>query len=170
MAPRAARSGAREAKPTAAKTRATNRAGITKRKAKIDGDGDMDMDGARRKAGTDGATSKGRPTTRAAQRIKPSKVAQNMAKHLANGQSGDLASRVKGASKGKGALTYLRVHGMKQSKAANNPDGGLKDLLSFMERKSTSLIEGRRTRQVVIKKVCYAADCSQGPPNVDMLR
>lgn len=159
MAPRAARSGAREAKPTAAKARAANRAGITKRKAKIDGDGDMDMDGAaRRKAGADAAASKGRPTTRAAQRIKPSKVAQNMAKHLTNGQSGDLASRVKGAIKGKGALTYLRVHGMKQSKAANNPDGGLKDLLSFLERKSTSLIEGRRTRQVVIKKVCFDID------------
>lgn len=156
MAPRGSRPG-REAKPVATKARASNRAGVTKRKGRVDGDGDMDMDGSaarRLKTGGADAASKSRTTTRAANRTRPTKIAQTVAKHLGNGTGGDLASRVKTAVKG-ASLVYLRVHGMKQSKAAANPDGGLKDLLSFIERKATSLLDGRRTRQVIIKKVCF---------------
>lgn len=163
MAPRGSRSG-REAKPTATKARASNRAGVSKRKGRVDGDGDMDMDGAARrlKAGGADSASNSRTSTRSANRTRPTKIAQTVAKHLGNGTGGDLASRVKTAVKGKGAsLVFLRVHGMKQSKAAANPDGGLKDLLSFIERKATSLLDGRRTRQVIVKKVCLPDDSAQ---------
>lgn len=177
MAPRSSRTqaGGREPKSAAVKARASNRAGITKRKGRVDGDGDMSMDGATRRVKTNTASnetsSSGRPATRAAasQRARgASKAAQTVLKHLTNGKAGDLASRVSNVATSKskgGALTYLRVHGLKQSKAASNPDGGLKDLLGFLERKATSLIEGRRTRQVIIRKVCTTIDKIPGRRN-----
>ena len=33
-------------------------------------------------------------------------------------------------------LGYLRIRGLKESKAVSNPDGGMMDLLSFLERKA----------------------------------
>ncbi|KAK4059764.1 hypothetical protein Trihar35433_10580 [Trichoderma harzianum] len=48
-------------------------------------------------------------------------------------------------------LTWLRVRGLKQSKAASNSDGGLSDLLSFLERKASSLGTGRK-RHITIRK------------------
>jgi nuclear RNA export factor len=32
---------------------------------------------------------------------------------------------------------FIKVHGLKESKAASNPDGGLRSLLDFLERKSS---------------------------------
>jgi nuclear RNA export factor len=47
----------------------------------------------------------------------------------------------------------LRVRGLKESKAASNHDGGLKDLLSFLERKANG--QDVESHQMVrIKKVC----------------
>ncbi len=52
-------------------------------------------------------------------------------------------------------IMSLRVNGLKESKAASNPDGGLKDLLSFLERKAIGQdVESHKT--VRIKKVCPA--------------
>ncbi|KAM4059060.1 leucine rich repeats (2 copies) domain-containing protein [Hirsutella rhossiliensis] len=51
-----------------------------------------------------------------------------------------------------GGLTFLRVRGLRQSKAAANQDGGLGDLLSFLERKASSFTTGGQARQVMIKK------------------
>lgn len=92
----------------------------------------------------------------------PSKAAQNVLKHLTNGDAATLASRISSSStraraKGTG-LTYLRVKGLKESKAVTNPDGGLKDLINFMERKASSFTTGRPKRQVMIKKVCNDID------------
>ena len=49
-------------------------------------------------------------------------------------------------------LTQLIVRGLKDSKAASNPDGGIKDLLAFLERKASADVSARET--VKIKKVC----------------
>lgn len=47
----------------------------------------------------------------------------------------------------------LVVRGLKDSKIATNRDGGLKDLLAFLERKSSGL-EAAPRKGVKIKKVC----------------
>lgn len=49
-------------------------------------------------------------------------------------------------------LAQLVVRGFKDSKAASNPDGGIKDLLAFLERKASADVSARET--VKIKKVC----------------
>lgn len=157
------------------KTAKTTRGGIQKRgraSTRADGDGDLDMDsaGARAKKNTpaDSNTTRTRPSTRAATSLNakgPSRTAQNVLKHLTNGSASSLASRVSGAASGKGkgkgrqqdmsGLSVLRVGGLKQSKAASNPGGGLDDLLAFMERKASSFLTGRHKRNIAIKKVCY---------------
>jgi nuclear RNA export factor len=50
--------------------------------------------------------------------------------------------------------TALQVDGLKASKAASNPDGGLESLLGFLERKAAGLDSGSN-RAVKIKKVCF---------------
>lgn len=47
----------------------------------------------------------------------------------------------------------LKVEGLKSSKAALNEGGGLKELLTFLERKAQSV--GHVTRHIRIKKVSY---------------
>ena len=49
-------------------------------------------------------------------------------------------------------LIQLVVRGFKDSKAASNPDGGIKDLLAFLERKASADVSAREA--VKIKKVC----------------
>lgn len=61
-------------------------------------------------------------------------------------------------SPGKG-LTQLIVRGFKDSKAASNPDGGIQDLLAFLERKASADASAREA--VKIKKVCLTL-CSSG--------
>ncbi len=53
---------------------------------------------------------------------------------------------------GQGHLDQISVIGLKQSKAASNPDGGIKDLLAFLERKATGTDPGQEA--VRIRKVC----------------
>lgn len=78
-----------------------------------------------------------------------------VARHLRQGprtarQLGNLLGKVMDeAPKG---LTRLIVRGFKDSKAASNPDGGIKDLLAFLERKASADTSTRET--VKIKKVC----------------
>ncbi|KAL6403324.1 mRNA export factor MEX67 [Ilyonectria robusta] len=182
MAPRG-RGGApvgRETRSSAmkSKTAKTTRGGIQKRgraSTRADGDGDLDMDsaGARTKKTTpaDSNTTRTRPSTRAATSLNakgPSRTAQNVLKHLTNGSASSLASRISGAASGKGkgkgrqqdmsGLSVLRVGGLKQSKAASNPGGGLDDLLAFMERKASSFLTGRHKRNIAIKKSHYVGD------------
>jgi nuclear RNA export factor len=57
-------------------------------------------------------------------------------------------------------LVSLRVRGLKESKAASNPDGGLKDLLSFLERKASSL-DVVHHNKVRIKKVCLTVQVAE---------
>lgn len=177
MAPRgpraqvSARAG-RETGKTNLSGKSGSRGGIQKRKGgatRTDGDGDLDMDSVAargaKSASTRSVGSKGRSTTRAAASSNTrgaSRTAQTVLKHLNNGDVSSLASRITNTgatkpSRGKPPnLTYLRVHGLKGSKAASNPDGGLKDLLAFLERKASSLASGTRKRNIMIKKVCYS--------------
>ncbi|KAM0343893.1 hypothetical protein ACHAPU_008162 [Fusarium lateritium] len=150
----------RNARKPAAAT--TSRGGIQKRKAgRVDGDGDLDMDSAGRRAKKAAADTKPtRSGTRASTRGGPSRNAQNVLKHLSNGTASSLASRISTASSGKGpkarsqdmtGLTLLRVGGLKESKAATNAGGGVNDLLGFLERKGGSFRTGSK-RKVVIRK------------------
>lgn len=150
--------------------RTTDRGGIQKRRAagpRTDMDGDLDMDGegrrAKRPAVGDAKTSRptragrgGRGSAAAPPRM-PSKQAQIIARHLNGG--GPLASRIANVTtrsqRTPPTLVWLRVKGLKESKAATNPGGGVKDLLHFLERKATSLANRTSNRPVAIKQVSY---------------
>lgn len=148
---------------------AKTKSGIQKRRgqAKVNDDGDVDMDAPARRLTRSAGEGKsgGRGGSKPGARGGTSKTAQSILKHLGSGDSSQLASRVTNPSAAKAArsrlenstpLVFLRVHGMSESKAAGNRDGGLSDLLAFLERKSTSLATGRR-RQVTIRKVSRQA-------------
>ncbi|KAK4148512.1 hypothetical protein C8A00DRAFT_19671 [Chaetomidium leptoderma] len=60
-----------------------------------------------------------------------SRLAQNVRNYVAD-QDGTAAS-----SKPQFNKVTLKIHGLKESKAASNPDGGLRSLLGFLERKSS---------------------------------
>ncbi|KAH7328647.1 hypothetical protein B0I35DRAFT_417959 [Stachybotrys elegans] len=175
MAPRGPRGGqasqpGRDTRNSTLNSRANTRGGIQKRKAgtaRLDGDGDLDMDSGARKAqrGTDTATrARGSTRTSASNPRGNSRAAQAVIKHLSNGDN-DIASRISNPPTARSVrsrgvnqpLSYLRVHGLKQSKAASNPDGGLKDLLAFLERKASGLAAGKK-RSVMIKKSHVAGD------------
>lgn len=171
MAPRGPRAqGAaptgRETRSSTTKSKASSRGGISKRKgpARTDGDGDLDMDASGRRPKKSAASTqeaggqKSRPVTRSSVPSKrgASRTAQTIIKHLTSGDS-NIAARITEGKSGKGrntSLTFLRVRGLKESKAASNQGGGLNDLLGFLERKASSFLTGRSKRSVVIKKVC----------------
>ena len=52
-------------------------------------------------------------------------------------------------------MDQVKVTGYKQSKAASNPDGGIRDLIGFLERKSKNP-DGPAKEAVKITKVCSA--------------
>ena len=63
---------------------------------------------------------------------------------------------VRGRSRGQDSregLDRITIRGLKQSKAAGNPDGGVSDLIGFLERKATNPDAPAR-EAVKIKKVC----------------
>ncbi|KAJ6779605.1 hypothetical protein PWT90_06922 [Aphanocladium album] len=172
MAPRGARSGgaqpSRDSKATSMKSKAGSRGGIQKKRAgatKTDGDGDLDMDSAARRsaksAGSQPGAGQTKPNTRSSTAKSArgaSKVAQNVLKHLTNGANGDISRVTRGKGRGGAGLSYLRVYGLKQSKASSNPDGGISDLLSFLERKASAFTTGRQKRNIMIKKSHLAGD------------
>jgi nuclear RNA export factor len=72
---------------------------------------------------------------------------------ITHGILGDREAGMKPQTRDIGANICLRVRGLKESKVASNPDGGLKDLLNFLERKASGL-DAEPRRAVRIKKVC----------------
>ena len=64
----------------------------------------------------------------------------------------EAAESAKRAGRGRN-LDDLVVLGLKQSKAATNPDGGVKDLLAFLERKATGT-DAAASDAIRIRKVC----------------
>jgi nuclear RNA export factor len=76
------------------------------------------------------------------------KVQQAILRGLGAKQANVLDSRISTGN------TTLQIDGLKSSKAASNPDGGLESLLAFLERKAAGLDSGSN-RAVRIKKVCF---------------
>lgn len=150
---------------------------------KVDKDGDLVMDqelgvemvGRGVGRSEDSRSSRGRAAGRGGQGSGTSRsnflaqqTQQAIIRGLESHQANVLESRIsQGAISGRGGssrkdgqrdpqapLVSLRVRGLKESKAASNPDGGLKDLLSFLERKATGL-DVEHNKPVRIKKVCF---------------
>ena len=164
--PRGPRGGGARATRSNANPRPPNRGGIQKRKnagPKVDVDGDMDMDGearrAKRPAAPDASNTKPARSTRssgAAPARLPAKQTEALIRHLKGNNS--LASRAsipskRGQQKTQPGIAWLSVKGLKESKAASNPGGGVKDLLQFLERKATTMANRSSTRPVAIKQV-----------------
>ncbi|KAG5943607.1 hypothetical protein E4U53_007022 [Claviceps sorghi] len=152
----------------------TTRGGIHKKRAggsRTDMDGDLVMDAVGKRAAKV-AASEARGSRSNSARAGPknnsrgvSTAAQTVLKHLKGNDSSGLASRGSAAITGRdnrarGNLSFLRVHGLKQSKAASNRDGGLSDLLAFLERKATSFKSStaKQSRSVMIKKSHMVGD------------
>lgn len=55
----------------------------------------------------------------------------------------------------------LRILGLDDSKAASNADGGLKNLLGFLERKANGM-EPKSRETIMIKKVCFTVRSRTG--------
>ncbi|KFA70497.1 hypothetical protein S40285_00645 [Stachybotrys chlorohalonatus IBT 40285] len=180
MAPRGARGNAapagRATRNSSLTSKPSTRGGISKRKGpptRTDVDGDLDMDSAarktRRSTPADPSNPRSRPSTRSSNPNTrgASRTARTVLKHLGHGEPAHLASRISGAGSSRqqrsraaqsGPLSYLRVRGLAQSKAARNPDGGLGDLLSFLERKASALTPEQQKRSVIIIKSHMVGD------------
>jgi hypothetical protein len=129
--------------------RPTRGGGISKHRPapKTDIDGDIAMGGppadtSKRGSGSSGRGARagrgGRATSRMAQNIR------NYATELAVGSNG---------AKTQPNKTVIKILGLKNSKAASNPDGGLRSLLDFLERKSKEKITLGRVQWYVRKYV-----------------
>lgn len=149
----------------------TQRGGIAKRRAggpaRVDRDGDLDMDasGGRKRSSHPAAngparskkpaTTSGRPskpTTKAKQIIDKAISSGNLPNGLSSSARITRSNRPVNAPN---SIT-LKVEGLKTSRAVNNEGGGLKELLTFLERKAQTV--GKTTRPIRIKKVCVVSD------------
>lgn len=138
--------------------RGRGRGGIQKRRAgpgRVDTDGDLVMDptitGEKSRAGKgparvgprDRGTLSGR-SSGATERTK-----QGVLRGIGAKQANILESRIDRAYE----PVRIQVAGLRNSKAASNPDGGLESLIGFLERKASGL-DSKSNRKVKIKKVC----------------
>ena len=143
--------------------RGAGRGGIQKRQAqgrpaRVDKDGDLVMDAAaagdKRKSGRGQIDGPAKPMGAGRNISGPSRGgqgnhrAQQLLRGIDSKQANVLESRV---TPGPGAT--LIIDGLSSSKAASNPDGGLENLLGFLERKASAL-DAKSNRDVKIKKVC----------------
>lgn len=117
-----------------------------------DKDGDLVMDAAGDKGrsgrGRGGISKNAAPAGRSvggllAQKQKERKQGDAIARGLKSDQANVVESKLSARA------GCLQVDGLSQSSAVGNPDGGVKAMLSFLERKATS----RAGRQVKITKV-----------------
>ncbi|KAI0159431.1 mRNA export factor mex67 [Pestalotiopsis sp. NC0098] len=150
---------------------------------KADRDGDLDMDapaagggpgrGARQPKNnkSDAPPSGPRRSTRNAPSSnrgpKPARAA-DMVKKIIEGSSGNMSSRIaagidastrhtRSSRPINGAnIATLRIGGLKDSKAANNEGGGLRELIIFVERKAS--VVGKLARSVRVKKSSIRGD------------
>ncbi|OTA69228.1 NTF2-like protein [Hypoxylon sp. EC38] len=172
-------SGARNSRGSAAGgPKGVSRGGISKRRgnnaARVDRDGDLDMDApvggnrSSRKAkrgdhhDSSSALRSSRPAANGSRAPRPTTKAQQIIQRVITGGTGSLSSRLASGMSGgprghKGAQNInssdtmiLQVQGLNSSKAANNEGGGLKELLTFLERKGQTV--GKTTRQIRVKK------------------
>lgn len=143
----------RETRSSTLNAKSSSRGGIQKRRGptRIDGDGDLDMG-----ASSGPKTGSGRPGPRSANARGGSKAVPTSIRHLGNGDASGAKAGRHGKTRGTTniPLAFLRIHGLKESKAATNEGGGLPDLIAFLERKATALSTTRPKRHITIKKVC----------------
>lgn len=154
--------------PPASTGKSGTRGGISKRRGagplKVDRDGDLSMDASAAtnasqshpKRAKGNATSSA-PATRGTgpRNPRPTTKAQQIIQRVINGETSQVSSRTRSNRRTDIApLVTLKVEGLKNSKAASNAGGGLKELLTFLERKAQSI--DRTTRPIRIKKVCYS--------------
>ncbi|KAG8527056.1 uncharacterized protein KY384_008485 [Bacidia gigantensis] len=150
-----------------ATSRQNNRGGIQKRGAapRVDKDGDLAMSGGDSAPRPPRAGKSGRGITGQISRqntpeslnnrvsskpaktgIDPEAIQKAVLKQLGSKAPLPKASRVRPSAKrtfdnpreGRPPLQQIKVWGLKQSKAAVNPDGGINDLIAFIERKASN--------------------------------
>ncbi|KAI0600763.1 hypothetical protein F4775DRAFT_503180 [Biscogniauxia sp. FL1348] len=176
----AAPTGPRNTRASTGGGKPNTRGGVSKRRGagatKVDRDGDLEMDGPaassrapRNPKRTDNSSNPPASAPRAPRSTgttsrppRTSVKAQQIIQRALNGGSGGLASRattgMAGSTRtsrttrqtnGTQAIT-LKVEGLQSSRAAGYEGGGLKELLTFLERKAQSV--GKITRHIRIKK------------------
>lgn len=129
--------------------RGTRGGGIGKRRgtSRTDRDGDVSMDSvnaANPPTGPSGHSTRGNRGPRGG---RGSRVSARLVQNVRNHVSEDGTARG-GKSQYSNKVT-LKIHGLSDSKAARNQDGGLRSLLEFLERKSS------RERPVILGRVRY---------------
>ncbi|TRX96737.1 hypothetical protein FHL15_002403 [Xylaria flabelliformis] len=143
--------------------KASTRGGISKRRAagplRVDRDGDLNMDasttaGASQsnpKRPKNNSTPSGVITRTSSRNPRPTAKAQQIIQRVINGDASQVSSRTRAGRRADSVpLVVLKVEGLKASKAASNEGGGLKELLTFLERKAQSI--GQIQRHIRIKK------------------
>ncbi|GAW18259.1 hypothetical protein ANO14919_077330 [Xylariales sp. No.14919] len=160
MAPMGPKKGsARNAQTNTGKT--NSRGGISKRRnggpVKVDRDGDLNMDAStaltsqsNTKRAKNNSTPSGATTRTSSRNPRPTAKAQQIIQRVINGDTSQMSSRrVTRRADSEPAIT-LKVEGLKASKAASNQGGGVKELLTFIERKAKSI--GQIARPIRITK------------------
>jgi nuclear RNA export factor len=147
--------------------RGVSRGGIQKRKSgpvRVDKDGDLVMDAASAGVQKNGKArseatknSNGRPSNGSSSNTGPTRggrISQRAQQAIIRGLGAQGVQSGKGRGRDVAAgMSYLSVRGLRQSKAASNPDRGVSALLSFLERKASGL-DVNSTKGVQVKKVC----------------
>ncbi|KAL5615649.1 hypothetical protein BROUX41_005687 [Berkeleyomyces rouxiae] len=133
-------------------SRTVGNSGISKRRnAKTDLDGDLDMDSSNTRRTT--AATKGRNTNagRNTRGPAPGRISSNNLDAITKHLTGD-DSRPTRRGNTKGPLVWLRITGLKESKATTNSDGGIANLLQFLERKATSSAGRPASKPIAIRQ------------------
>ncbi|GAP85936.1 putative mRNA export factor mex67 [Rosellinia necatrix] len=156
--------------PQASTTKASTRGGISKRRGagplRVDRDGDLNMDPSAtanaaqshskrsKKNSTPSATTARGSSSR---NPRPTATAQQLIQRFINNETHRVSSNTRsGRRVDIPPPVTLRVEGLKRSKAASNEDGGLRDLLIFLERKAQSI--DHISRPIRIKKSHISGD------------
>ena len=161
-------------------SRVLSRGGIQKRNStpvRVDRDGDLVMGAAgfgSRGSGSGRGSAAGRGSTQGRRHdplsvrshpprtgIDPSAIQKSVLRSMGSDEPVSRGARSSLRSvRGRGrvqdtreGLNSITIKGLKQSKAAGNPDGGVSDLIGFLERKATNPDAPAR-EAVKIKKVC----------------
>ncbi|KAI1277083.1 hypothetical protein F5Y07DRAFT_364030 [Xylaria sp. FL0933] len=148
--------------------KASSRGGISKRRAggplRVDRDGDLNMDPSamanssqsQPKRPKNNSTPSGVATRSSLRNSKPTAKAQEIIQRVLNGDASQVSARRASRRTDTVPSVILKVEGLKASKAASNEGGGLKELLTFLERKSQSV--GQIPRHIRIKKSLIKGD------------
>lgn len=134
--------------------------GISKRRGgpiRVDKDGDLEMDAI----GANGRKS-GKGSIGASVPTGPRGHGRGGGRNAGRGGAKiDLAKNPQAILRGMGSqsqqanvLVTLWIKGLKGSKAASNSDQGISSLVTFLERKATTM-ESKSKRTVRVKKVCF---------------